>query len=288
MVGRPLTVFLIVIAAWVVQWVLRKLVRRSVYRMVMPPDMVLRPLDAIGLQLATTDTAERARREARAQSIGAAAAGAVSVIVWTVAIIAAAGAIDIQLGPIIAATGIVGVALGFGAQSLVKDCINGVFILIEDQYGIGDVVDVGEAAGTVERISLRATVLRGPDGTVWHVPNGEIVRVGNRSQLWSVALVDVLVAYSADLAMVQTVLDDTARAVCSDPQWADTVIDEPTVLGVELMGADAVTVRVRVKTQPGQQWAIERALRVAFADALSANNVPLPPRATGTQPGAPA
>jgi small conductance mechanosensitive channel len=238
-------------------------------------------LDALGLQRGGATDVELARRRARAESIGAAVAGAVSVLVWTVAVVIAADALDVALGPLIAATGVVGVALGFGAQSLVRDCINGVFILIEDQYGLGDTVDLGEAVGTVEQISLRATVLRGPDGAVWHVPNGQIVRVGNRSQLWSMAVVDVAVAYSADLVHVQALLDRVAGETCRTAAWSDEILEEPTVLGVETLGVDGVTLRVRVKTKPGQQWVVERALRTAFSDALADNGVPLPPRATG-------
>jgi small conductance mechanosensitive channel len=249
--------------------------------MLVPPELVTKPLDALGLQRGDATDAELARRRARAESIGTAFAGAVSVLVWTVAVVVAANALDVALGPLIAATGVVGVALGFGAQSLVRDCINGVFILIEDQYGIGDVVDLGEAIGTVERISLRATVLRGADGAVWHVPNGEVVRVGNRSQLWSMAVVDVAVAYSADLVQVQALLDRVAREACSTAEWSEDVLEEPTVLGVETLGVDGVTLRVRVKTKPGQQWVVERALRTVFSDALADNGVPLPPRATG-------
>ena len=118
--------------------------------------------------------------------------------------------LGIDLAPLIAGAGIAGVALGFGAQSLVKDCLSGLFMLIEDQFGIGDVVDLGEAAGTVERVTLRATVLRGLDGTVWHVPNGEVQRVGNRSQLWSVAVVDVVVGYDADIAAASGIFERTA------------------------------------------------------------------------------
>ena len=136
------------------------------------------------------------------------------MIIWVIALITVLGELGIDLGPIIAGAGIAGVALGFGAQSIVKDFLAGLFVLVEDQYGIGDVVDLGEASGTVQEISLRSTVLRAQDGTVWHVPNGEVMRVGNRSQLWSVAVVDVTVAYSSDLVEAQTVILQTANDVC--------------------------------------------------------------------------
>ena len=138
-------------------------------------------------------------------------ASTATVLIWVIALFLVLGELGIDLAPLIAGAGIAGVALGFGAQNVVKDCLAGLFMLIEDQYGIGDVVDLGEAAGTVERITLRTTVLRGLDGTVWHVPNGEVVRVGNQSQLWSVAVVDVAVAYDADIAVASGIFERTAR-----------------------------------------------------------------------------
>ena len=181
-----------------------------------------------------------------------------------------------NLGPLIAGAGIAGVALGFGAQSLVKDCIAGLFMLLEDQYGVGDVVDLDEATGVVEKISLRTTVLRGVDGTVWHVPNGYVTRVGNRSQLWSVALVDVDVAYDCDLAAARRVIIDCATELVADEEWSAAVIEPPQVLGVEALGADGITIRVTVKVQPGTQWALQRALREALKVALDGAGIDIP------------
>jgi small conductance mechanosensitive channel len=199
-----------------------------------------------------------------------------TVIIWVTAIILVLGELGLNLGPFIAGAGIVGVALGFGAQSLVKDCISGLFMLMEDQYGIGDVVDLGEAVGTVENVALRTTVLRGLDGTVWYVPNGEIQRVGNKSQLWSTALVDIDVAYDADLEAVRTVLLDAATEICTDEQWVGDVLEEPQILGVEMLGADGITLRMVVKTAPGAQWALQRALREGFKDALDDAGIEIP------------
>ena len=131
------------------------------------------------------------RRTARATSVAVVVTSTISVLVWVIAVLLSLGQLGINLAPLIAGAGIAGIAIGLGAQNLVKDCVAGFFMLVEDQYGIGDVVDLGLASGSVERITLRTTVLRSQDGTVWHVPNGEIRRVGNRSQLWSVAVLDV-------------------------------------------------------------------------------------------------
>ena len=163
---------------------------------------------------------ELARRKARAESIGAALAGVVAVAIWVVAMFAIASVLGINLAPLLAGAGVAGVALGFGAQSLVRDCISGLFMLLEDQYGIGDQVDLGAASGTVERVSLRTTVVRGADGTVWHVPNGEVRRVGNQSKLWSMAVVDVDVAVDANL--------DAARA--ARPPGGGRAVRRPRVV----------------------------------------------------------
>jgi len=186
------------------------------------------------------------------------------------------GELGFDLGPFIAGAGIAGVALGFGAQSLVKDCIAGLFMLIEDQYGIGDIVDLGEAIGEVEEVTLRTTVLRGLDGTVWHVPNGEVQRVGNKSQLWSVALVDVDVAYDTDLDHTRELMLATANEVCGSEAWADDVLDEPVVLGVEALGADGITMRMIVTTTPGSQWALQRRLREALKATFDGAGIEIP------------
>ena len=179
------------------------------------------------------------------------------------------GELGINLAPLIAGAGIAGVALGFGAQNLVKDCVSGLFMLIEDQYGIGDVVDLGVATGAVERITLRTTVLRGQDGTVWHVPNGEIRRVGNRSKLWSVAVLDVVVAYDADLERDPAGRShDAAAEVCESEEFAGDVLEAPEILGVESVSRRGVTLRLLVKTGPGAQFRLQRALREAIKLAL--------------------
>jgi len=187
------------------------------------------------------------------------------------------GALGLNLGPLLAGAGVAGVALGFGAQSLVKDFLTGIFLLIEDQYGVGDVVDVGEASGTVEAVSLRVTRLRDQNGTVWHVPNGEIRRVGNKSQQWARALLDVAVSPNANLEQAAAVIGRAAEAVWAMPDAAADVLDAPEVLGIEYLGPDAATIRVQGKTRPGAQWRVSRLLRIQIADALAQADVELPP-----------
>ena len=168
-------------------------------------------------------------------------------------------------------------ALGFGAQSLVRDFLSGIFMLIEDQYGVGDVVDLGEASGTVEAVTLRVTRLRDQNGTVWHVPNGEILRVGNKSQQWARAVLDIAVSPQADLERAAQVIGTAAEQVWELAEAAPDVLGSPEVLGIEYLGPDAATIRVQGKTRPGAQWRVSRLLRVRIAEALAEAGIDLPP-----------
>jgi moderate conductance mechanosensitive channel len=285
LIGKPLTIVLVLACAWLASAIAKRWVTRVVRRMLLPPDAVLSRLESMGLASTAPDAVDR-RRAARAGSLATALSSTLTVAIWIVAVMIIASVLGVQLAPLLAGAGILSVAIGFGSQSLVKDCINGMFMLIEDQYGIGDSVDVGEASGVVERITLRVTVLRGADGTVWHVPNGEILRVGNRTQLWSAAVVDVEVSHGADLTVAKRVLQETADRVCTEPEYADAVLEPPIVLGVESLLSTGITVRLTVKTRPGQQFALQRALREALMADLRANGVELagrfivPPGAT--------
>jgi small-conductance mechanosensitive channel len=275
-IGRPLKVLFILLVAWILARVARRAVQRLVYRVVAADNTTAKKaLERVGYE--PPDEGLSRRREARAQSLSTVLASTAVVGIWAVALMMIIGELGINLGPLIASAGIAGVALGFGAQSVVRDCLAGTFMLIEDQYGIGDIVDLGEAQGTVERISLRTTVLRSQDGTVWHVPNGEVRRVGNRSQQWSVAVLDVTVGPTADVTRATDIIERTSRDVCGAPELADVVLDEPRVLGVESIRADGVTIRLLVTTTPGSQFALQRALREAISRALADAGVPAPP-----------
>jgi moderate conductance mechanosensitive channel len=186
------------------------------------------------------------------------------------------GEVGFQLGPFIAGAGIVGVALGFGAQNLVKDFLSGIFMILEDQYGVGDVVDLGEASGSVEAVGLRVTRLRSVDGTVWYVRNGEVIRVGNKSQGWARAVLDIPIGYSEDIDRVRELLRETADALYRDPEYADMVLEEPEVWGVEALSNESVVIRVVVKTEPLKQWEVARELRRRIKTAFDEHGIEIP------------
>ena len=278
LVDRPLRVVLILVVAWILSVVARRWVKRLVARIIAPPTNPVERLERMGIELtaALAPSLYDPRRESRAASISGVLTSTLVVAIWTIATITVLGTVGIELGPLIAGAGIAGVALGFGAQSLVKDCIAGFFMLAEDQYGIGDVVDLGEASGVVEDITLRTTVLRGLDGTVWHVPNGVVQRVGNKSQLWSVAVIDVVVAYDTDLGRARELLHRAAAEVCDSEEFVERVLESPTVLGVESLGVDGVTLRLTVKVEPGTQWGLQRALREHIKAVFDREGVEIP------------
>src|SRR5438132_6329217 len=218
------------------------------------------------------------RAEQRADTVAGVLSGLARIVVWAIAALIVFDQLGINLAPLLAGAGIAGLAIGFGAQALVKDFISGLFILTEDQYGVGDLVDLGESVrGTVEELNLRVTRLRANDGTVWFVPNGEIRRVGNVSIEWAQATVDVLLPFDADLAHVQRVIDDEVGRFSSEQH--EPVLDSPQVLGVESVTADGITVRVVVRTRPQQQLAVGRELRARVLARLQAAGRPLGPPA---------
>jgi len=283
--GPVSQIFVVLVGAFLLNRVLRRMIRRFARRVegAVESDRYSRWRDRTpGVFLNTGEVNLRAA--ARAQTIAAVLRSICTGVIWTFALIYILGALGLNLGPIIAGAGVAGVALGFGAQSLVKDFLSGMFMLIEDQFGVGDVIDVGEASGTVELVTLRVTRLRDQNGTVWHVPNGEIRRVGNKSQQWARAVLDVAVAPTADLERAAAVIAEAAEEVWATDAAKPDVLDHPEVLGLEYLGPDAATIRVQGRTKPGAQWRVSRLLRVRIAEKLTEAGIDLPP-STFVRPG---
>lgn len=261
-------IVIILLSAWIALWVARRMVRRILARAVRRSSTS--PADESTSPIST-------RRAQRLEALGTILDSVLSVVVWSIAIFVIIGStFGISLAPLLAGAGILGIALGFGAQDVVKDFLSGFFIIVEDQYGIGDIVDVGEATGTIESISLRTTRLRAVNGTVWHVPNGEIRRVGNMSQEWSRALLDIEVAYGADIDRVAEVMESVALKMARESEFRDLFLDDPQVWGVETLGSDSVAIRLVMKTKPGQQWPISREFRRRIKLAFDAEGIEIP------------
>lgn len=198
------------------------------------------------------------------------------MVVSIVSLFLILGELEINLAPLIASAGIAGIALGFGAQSVVKDFLSGIFIILEDHYGVGDIVDTGLATGKVEEVSLRTTRLRDQAGTLWIVPNGEIQRVGNTSQLWSNAVIDVEVSYKTDIDFAIQTIKSVLDEIWHEKNPDATVLEEPTVLGVEALGDSSVIIRAVVRTEPAEQWVMARVARKRIKQALDAAGIEIP------------
>jgi small conductance mechanosensitive channel len=220
------------------------------------------------------------RRRQRSKALGSILRNAASVLIFGIAAVTIAGDLGLNLAPVLASAGVLGLAIGFGAQSLVRDFLSGIFMLLEDQYGVGDVIDAGDATGTVEAVSLRVTRLRDVNGVVWHVRNGTINRIGNESQGWARAVVDFPVAYDQDLPAVRQTMKDTADAMWQEPRWHEVIMEEPEVWGVESVSSDAIVMRLVARTLPLRQWEVARELRERLKNALASASVDGEPVAT--------
>ena len=199
-------------------------------------------------------------------------------ITWGLAIVAVTmvlSELGVAVGALIAGAGILGAAIGFGAQSLVKDLISGLFIVFEDQYGVGDSVDLGQASGIVETVGLRVTQVRDSAGTLWYVRNGEVNRVGNQSQGWSRVVLDVAVPYRSDFDATQATIAEAAQTLAQHADYKQLVIGAPEVWGIEALSGDQVVIRLAQQVRPAHSDEVARALRLAIKNALDAAKIEL-------------
>ena len=288
--ARPIKVVLILVLAWIVNRLVRRWLDRAV------EGWLARRSEAAEEAREMSDEASgridelreaavrRARRMVekqeragqRTRTLGALLRSMASVAIYGVAVMMALGEFDVNLGPLIAGAGIVGVALGFGAKSLVEDFLSGVFMLLEDQYGVGDVVDVGDTAGVVEEVKLRTTQVRDINGTLWHIPNGTIRRVANMTQDWGRVVLDLDVAYDTDIAAATTVIKEVADAVWHEQLPYATITEEPMIAGVQSLGDSAISIRLMARTEPGEHFAAARELRGRIKDAFDQAGIEIP------------
>jgi small conductance mechanosensitive channel len=274
--GTGLRVAFIVLAAIILTFVARRLIHRFARSIAEGHTKRGAVARSEKKHSGAADAAARTRRAQRSATVGSLLQSIAAIVIWLLTTLMVLTELGFDLAPILASAGIAGIALGFGAQTLVKDYLAGFFIVIEDQYGIGDDIDVGEAIGTVEEVGLRTTKIRGLDGTLWHVRNGEILRVGNYSQGFGNALLDLPFPYDADEQTVTTVINSAADALRKDPRFAEAMREEPTIMGVQEISGEAITIRVTIKTEPGQQFAVSRAFRGEFKQQMARQGLTVP------------
>ena len=277
LIATPARIILVVVVAVLA----RVLVNRGIRRLTESTasgsvPTVLRPLRSRVATGARDGEQLTARRSQRAEAIGSVLRSFSSFVILGIAVVLVLGELGINLAPIVASAGVVGVALGFGAQNLVKDFIAGIGIILEDQYGVGDVVDLGEVTGTVETVGLRITRLRDAHGVVWYARNGEILRVGNKSQGFAQVVIDMPVAHDTDLERCRAVMQEVADELHAQPEWHDVLLAEPESLGVEDVTAAGVVMRLSVRTTSAEQWRAGRELRQRLTERFVAEGIRTP------------
>jgi small conductance mechanosensitive channel len=270
----PVRVLLIIVVAVVVRLAARIVIDRVVNRIV---NGVKKRQNVDDTQALQTSPLSAVRIVQRTRTLGSVLNNIVSVVLVVVATLSVINTIDNTiLGSFAIITAALGAGLGFGAQNIVKDVLNGLFMVAEDQLGVGDVVDLGPATGVVETVGIRITQIRDVNGTVWFVRNGEIIRVGNMSQGWSRVIIDLAVPYDADVASVQERMLTIATEMAADPKWRSRILERPEIWGIESISAEAIVVRLVVKTRPGTKDDVARELRARLKSGLDAMGIRLP------------
>ena len=258
-------VIVVVVVAWVFLWLAERylggVVRRLIHR---------EAREGTARELTPQEV------ERRIDTVATLAVAVIRVLVITIAIISILGNFDVNIGPAIAGLGIVGIAVGFGAQSLVKDYFNGVLILVENQFARGDVVEIAGVSGVVEDFTLRRTTLRDIDGVVHSVPNGAIAVASNMTRLWARVNEDVVVAYGTDIDRATEVVNDVGREMAADPLWAERVLEPPHVERVQSLGEYGITVKVLGAVRAEARWDAAGELRKRLLVAFRAHGIEIP------------
>jgi small conductance mechanosensitive channel len=268
LVGRPVKIGFILLVAWLATVFAHRLVSQFTSRLGVAAGGRLAarrsPDSAVGSLSAEIDL----RAEQRFQTVGSVLRNAATVVIWAMAVLIMAQELGVVLGPLLAGAGIAGIAIGFGAQNLVRDVVSGLFILVEDQFGVGDTIEAAGHSGVVERLSLRSTRLRDVEGCVWHVPNSEARVIGNMSKGWSRALVDVPLPHGTDVGRATSAIVAGGGELRSHPRVGSDVLSEVAVWGIESITTDGLVLRVCVDTRAGRQAPVRRELRRLVNDAL--------------------
>ncbi|TFD27436.1 mechanosensitive ion channel family protein [Cryobacterium cryoconiti] len=272
---KIINIVAIIVGALVIRWVLRFVIDRVVQQIVTG---VKKTQNVEDTQALSVSPLAAVRVVQRTRTLGSVLSNIINVtlLIVTILLIVNTANSDI-LGSFALLTAALGAGLGFGAQNIVKDILNGLFMVVEDQIGVGDVVDVGFASGVVETVGIRVTQVRDVDGTLWFVRNGEILRVGNMSQGWARVIIDLAIPYSSDVEAVQNELLRVAKALASSRKWRSVILEKPEIWGLESISAEALVVRLVVKTRVAAKWDFARDLRLHLKKALDGLGIGLTP-----------
>ncbi len=273
-VGGLLTEPLVAVGVLLVAWLIARFERRLSRRIV------------ASLRLVSPLVRSTPRGGDRVRTITGAVDALFRVVIWVTALLVVMGQLNVHLTPFVATATIIGAALGFGAQTLVKDFLSGILIIAEDQYGVGDTIEVNSLVATVENVTLRVTRLRALDGVVWYVPNGDIRTVGNHSEGTSQAVIDLQLPSGSDLRQAGRLAEEEGAAMAADPDWAQELLSPPVFSGAQAEDAGTVTIRVLARTPPGHHFRVARELRLRILDRLVREGVAWAPGPGATAPGA--
>ena len=265
-------VLLIILGSVIGRWVLMLVVKRIVKSIEAGSRVKLKVSNPFGGDISPLANARLIQRTHTMASV------LNNFITWTIFILALSAILSelgVAVGALAAGAGLLGAGIGFGAQSLIKDLISGLFIVGEDQFGVGDSVNLGEISGSVESVGLRVTQVRDVDGVLWYVRNGEILRVGNHSQGWSRAVVDIALDYNNDIEAAKRVIEQAAGTVASDPDNTEKVLGEPSVVGIQVLSGDQVVIRVVQKVKFGKADDLAIGLRTELKKSLDAAGIQL-------------
>ncbi|GGV32212.1 hypothetical protein GCM10010495_56200 [Kitasatospora herbaricolor] len=274
-VAGGIRIVFIVVLALVLRAMVRKLITQLIGRMTKPAEGEAAEPSRLGGLLANTGVVNPERRQQRSEAIGSVLRSVASFTILGTAALMVLSALGVNLAPLLASAGVAGVAIGFGARNLVTDFLSGVFMIMEDQYGVGDEIDTGVATGTVLEVGLRVTKLRGANGEIWYIRNGEVKRIANMSQGWSTASVDVQVGYKEDLVRVEALILETAEALSKESPYDELIWAPFSVLGVESVAADSVVLRLEARTAPGRSALVGRGLRQRLKAAFDLAGIKL-------------
>jgi small conductance mechanosensitive channel len=274
-VAKPLNILGLLVFALALRWVLHRVIDRVMTKAAhgSVPGIISRSKSR---QAVDRSRVASERRQQRTATMASLLKSITTGVIFSIVAIMVIDVLGYNIAPLIASAGILGLALGFGAQSLVTDFLSGVFMILEDQYGVGDVVDVGDAVGDVEAVGLRVTRIRDIDGTVWYVRNGYIARVGNMSQNWARTVLDIRVGYDEDLDRVRALLGEIAHDLWEEEKGNQDILEEPEVWGVQALDPESVVVRLVLKTAPMQQWGVARELRERIKERFDAEGIEIP------------
>ena len=259
LLSHGIKIVVIAVVAWITYIILSRIVRRAVKISVVRDQGM-------------TEEAETKRENTLIRIFN----GAIRIIMILIALLMILQEVGIEIGPILAGAGVVGLAVGFGAQYLIRDIITGLFIILENQYRIGDVINIGSEGGVVEDISLRMTTLRDLNGTVHHIPHGEVTRVSNLTKSWSRVNINIGVSYNANIEKVIDVINRTGEKLAEDPQFKDSIISPPKFLRVDEFADSSVVVKILGETKPSKQWEVAGEFRKRIKAEFDREGIEIP------------